>query len=1481
MPSIAISTLLLYILTQRWGDEHYLLSPLYDDPECQNALAIIRPSTLESDPVPEGLSASDSRTLARFIDVVINIADNKRILLLKQAPGEPDFSEALHIWKSYYRRKLGARVIKLVEDVLQEHGAHPMQVILETPRDTWPCVSTLVRRNVEIGAAVFGPNAMLGSQQLQTGLTEQVRVLITLQHARLKKMGDRAWERLFGPKGGKGSGIWPGLLRTFNQLESAETFSSDLLNDTMAVVRNHRNLKAIKMYPTTRKRYLEFEAQVKGLLEQLGCDTAIFDADEEEYCNLEKASLSVEDERKNREKGAELAGRVLFKGKPGHLADEDDVREAFRTLVGYFEERSQDNTAPLLDDIKSLPQTRQLAELILQGDRGVDKYRGHSQYNMEFLLGRSDGKTKGEEQLFNRFIATRPEVNAWKGAYKGHHMFNSGSRAAIDDSFDLVPLKPKWHQDVFLCSAVELFWVEKGEKSKRFLLADDVGLGKTFEVISLLAFILKVYKSEEVGGLGRPPIVSQEGHQYFAGLDRIPNRPHLLIVPNAVIAQWTTEIYRFLKKGTFDLFFPPSNPAGAEVFFMDPTCDWKRSTRPMHERIVVLTHSQIANFASANFSTHKSLGGTPFDEGRKALKTSKCKEFWEIRWALVAIDESHQFRVPTNKGAIGVMEVVNRSDANCLISGTPLQTSHRDLFVAGRHMMVDKLLGEGGRLFELQGNNAICKAKGKDNAQKAGGKWDSDNAHSSFEEEAKLELIRSIQKEFGPRIIRRTLDSLDNDGKPISPMIHSTYLSYYASLSPTAYKRYEEAALADSESHTLQHDNSSFYIHARKAIDAPLLPGAKPDDFPVFKTEAEFDNYDGAKLKHLVKLVSHILADDRADLPYLGPDKENMVYPELPPVLDGEERPRTVNVLVYSQFCMTMKTILSAFSVKGIYPFCIDGAMTAAQRNKEIDAWQNNADPQRRVLIFTSVGSTGCNFQKASVIIHFSQNWSGNQDKQIDGRVKRLGQTRVVIIIHMLLLGTIDIIMSRMANAKTGLLSGALERSTEDLMKVLKNADLVDDDEVEESSDHSQKPAPMKRRIPKDSSAMEPKAKRSRKSQRMEKAKQEEVPQVSMDLNQNVLEANALALEDNEKGQRVDREANELCGEVVDEVIVTEKDYHKHEMGQKVEEGQIREQEVENQEIWHDWMHPFDRVPDNIPQWEVWTDLQQASQMPDSFLDVDLAQGKSSRPSQKPDPSPDLDLGLDTDFAGYKPDDTVGWFAPEYLPDSTSTSSTSCITPSSLILTSHGDDLGVNPPRHSHEKNATSPPNSQVDMDKVSEASDTILSTLSQLSATHLEAPDRPIKPVPTKRKLPSASNNDTSMMDSGKESSFLQRLTSDLRSVLILTQNMSTTTTTAITDAIPSTVPKLDPSGVNWQTFMLRFMDAIQGKGYWGHFNGTEMCSLPTGPPAKSEEADTSSPSGTTIPSSTPSTTEEDKKAMDKWDRDEAIAQSLLTQPL
>jgi len=86
----------------------------------------------------------------------------------------------------------------------------------------------------------------------------------------------------------------------------------------------------------------------------------------------------------------------------------------------------------------------------------------------------------------------------------------------------------------------------------------------------------------------------------------------------------------------------------------------------------------------------------------------------------------------------------------------------------------------------------------------------------------------------------------------------------------------------------------------------------------------------------------------------------------------------------------------------------------------------------------------------------------------------------------------------------------------------------------------------------------------------------------------------------------------------------------------------------------------------------------------------------------------------------------------------------------------------------------------------------------------------------------------------------------------------MSTVITSSLSDTLPSTVPKLDAEGGNWAIFLVRFMDAVEAKGFWGHFDGTSPVPVTTSEPTDAEKA-----------------------AKTQWEKDERSAKTLLTQRL
>jgi hypothetical protein len=69
---------------------------------------------------------------------------------------------------------------------------------------------------------------------------------------------------------------------------------------------------------------------------------------------------------------------------------------------------------------------------------------------------------------------------------------------------------------------------------------------------------------------------------------------------------------------------------------------------------------------------------------------------------------------------------------------------------------------------------------------------------------------------------------------------------------------------------------------------------------------------------------------------------------------------------------------------------------------------------------------------------------------------------------------------------------------------------------------------------------------------------------------------------------------------------------------------------------------------------------------------------------------------------------------------------------------------------------------------------------------------------------------------------------------------------------------PDVDPAGTNWTVFLFRFQDAIDTKGFWGHFDGSSV------------KPEVSNPA-----------TEAELAARTQWEKNEHSSKSLLTQKL
>src|SRR6266571_6565009 len=82
----------------------------------------------------------------------------------------------------------------------------------------------------------------------------------------------------------------------------------------------------------------------------------------------------------------------------------------------------------------------------------------------------------------------------------------------------------------------------------------------------------------------------------------------------------------------------------------------------------------------------------------------------------------------------------------------------------------------------------------------------------------------------------------------------------------------------------------------------------------------------------------------------------------------------------------------------------------------------------------------------------------------------------------------------------------------------------------------------------------------------------------------------------------------------------------------------------------------------------------------------------------------------------------------------------------------------------------------------------------------------------------------------------------------------------TSLSDSLPGSVPRLDSSGLNWAIFSVRFQDAVDAKGFWGHFDGSEPRPVAVNPGEPTDDETTK---------------------LNQWKKNERSAKSLLTQKL
>lgn len=191
-----------------------------------------------------------------------------------------------------------------------------------------------------------------------------------------------------------------------------------------------------------------------------------------------------------------------------------------------------------------------------------------------------------------------------------------------------------------------------------------------------------------------------------------------------------------------------------------------------------------------------------------------------------------------------------------------------------------------------------------------------------------------------------------------------------------------------------------------KRLDALAAPEEQLSLFPSY-TEEEWADLDGQEqMETLLHTRFKALKNERAEVKFLlqaaanceqaSPDAKAEALLDWLYRLQSDEGDPELKALIFTEFVPTQEMLSRFLSERGFLVVCLNGSMDMEERKRVQEAFAREA----RILISTDAGGEGLNLQFCHVVINYDIPWNPMRMEQRIGRVDRIGQTRTVRAIN-------------------------------------------------------------------------------------------------------------------------------------------------------------------------------------------------------------------------------------------------------------------------------------------------------------------------------------------------------------------------------------------------------------------------------------------------------------------------------------------------
>jgi len=255
-----------------------------------------------------------------------------------------------------------------------------------------------------------------------------------------------------------------------------------------------------------------------------------------------------------------------------------------------------------------------------------------------------------------------------------------------------------------------------------------------------------------------------------------------------------------------------------------------------------------------------------------------------------------------------------------------------------------------------------------------------------------------------------------------------------------------------------------------KRLEALAIPQEQLTLFPLY-SEEEWVELDGQEqLETLLYTRLRALKNERAEVKMLleaatrceqsGPDAKAEALLEWIYRLQVEESDPELKVLVFTEFVPTQEMLRQFLSERGFAVACLNGSMDLEERKRVQQAFAHEA----RILISTDAGGEGLNLQFCHVVINYDIPWNPMRLEQRIGRVDRIGQAHMVRAVNLVFEHSVEhrvrevleqklaVIFEEFGIDKTGDVLDSAEASP--MFDELYVEAILNPDKVEETVDH-------------------------------------------------------------------------------------------------------------------------------------------------------------------------------------------------------------------------------------------------------------------------------------------------------------------------------------------------------------------------------------------------------------------------------------------